>query len=132
MKPNTITLIIFISAFILGSSAKLISLKNKIKGDFHRSARNVQLSGSVLTATLQDANGAWKDNAQVDLNNYVANLEGKLVWRGSGFAESCNSCTVSDAILSCSCRTSAGQYLNTSLRLSCRLTNNNGNFTVDT
>ena len=131
MKANTITLIIFIATFILCSTTKLQSLKNTVEGNFQKTARNVKLSETVLKADLQRNDGTWNPvTSELDLNKYVANSEGKLVWGGKNYAQTCRSCTLANAVLYCSCRNSAGRVLGTSLKLASRVTNSNGNFSV--
>ena len=131
MKANTITLIIFIGTIILCSNTNLKSLKNTVEGEFQRTAKNLKLSGSILSGSLQRANGTYNKLARLDLNNYVSNSNGNLVWGGRDFMRSCLACRFSNNVLSCSCRNSAGRNFPTELNLVLRVTNSNGNFTVD-
>ena len=51
--------------------------------DFHASAEDIQVDGSVLKARLVDVEGESHD-AEIDLNNVLGNNDGSFAWGGGG------------------------------------------------
>lgn len=51
--------------------------------DFHASAEDIQVDGSVLKARLIDVEGESHD-AEIDLNNILGNDDGSFAWGGGG------------------------------------------------
>ncbi|OAL02816.1 Cyanovirin-N [Phaeosphaeriaceae sp. SRC1lsM3a] len=55
---------------------------------FHHSAEDIRIDdGHVLRARLQRVDGEWND-AEIDLNNHIGNIDGTFVWDGEGFSNS--------------------------------------------
>ena len=130
MKANAITFMILISTFMFWSNTNLQSLKNTVERNYQLSSRQVKIRGSVLSGLLKRANWSWTKSVSLDLNKYVGNKDGHLVW-GSGFKNTCKICFVFGGILNCSCKNSKGKYLRSDLNIAMKVTNTNGKFTVD-
>ncbi|MEI6429793.1 MAG: CVNH domain-containing protein [Pseudanabaena sp. ELA607] len=72
-----------------------------------RTCQNISISGSILTASCERNNGTYKDS-RINLNPYIGNSDGRLIWDDQNFASTCNDMTLSGrSILSAKCLTNA-------------------------
>ncbi|KAF1831223.1 cyanovirin-N family protein [Decorospora gaudefroyi] len=55
---------------------------------FYHSAEDIHIDdGHILKARLQKGDGEWED-AEIDLNNHIGNIDGNFTWDGEGFSHS--------------------------------------------
>jgi hypothetical protein len=59
-------------------------------GEFSQTCNNISLEGSTLTASCEKADGYTLSATSIDLNPYIANLDGTLSWDGDKFALTCD------------------------------------------
>ena len=95
---------------------------------FDRSSCNVTLNGTVLSATCKRADETTDSNSTLDLNQYIANNEGRLVpAQGGNFGASCDNIQlVNGKILACTATKSDGSEVNAQIDLSTFIANNDG------
>lgn len=82
-------------------------------GQFSQSCADTSISGSVLTATCYRADGSTLKTSSIDLNSYIENVDGFLVWQPSNFIASCDSTIVAGSntlAAQCKSRDQALQY----------------------
>lgn len=59
-------------------------------GEFSQTCVDINVDGSTLTATCEKADGYTLSTSSIDLNSYIANLDGTLSWDGDQFALTCD------------------------------------------
>ncbi len=59
-------------------------------GEFSQTCENISVEGSILTADCEKADGYTLSTTTIDLNPYIANLDGTLSWDGDKFALTCD------------------------------------------
>lgn len=93
--------------------------------NYFNGCSSVTLSGTVLSAICRN-NAGSSGNSQIDLNNYIVNIDGVFTWGMRDFAASCYSINLQGTTLSGSCRRRDGSTADTSINLNERISNNNG------
>lgn len=93
---------------------------------------NIALSGTVLSATCTNTAGI-PNYSQIDLNNYVSNHEGTLIWAYSNghFAATCSSITLQGATLYAACLNSNGARITSRISVNQRVSNTGGYLVFD-
>ena len=93
---------------------------------FSRSSADIKLEGSYLKARCKDRAGSFHDSA-VELNNYIANIDGLLKWQPNGnFVASSRNVILAGAVLKCQSKTRKGAWRDTSINLDEKISNYNG------
>ena len=94
---------------------------------FSRSSNDITLSGSVLTANCRDIEGSYHVST-LDLNNWIANIDGSLRWAHNGrfYDSSKDTSLIDGATLKADCRKIDGSYVNSTLNLDDKIANLNG------
>ena len=93
---------------------------------FSRSSVDIKLEGSQLKARCKDRAGSYHDSA-VELNNYIANIDGLLKWRPNGnFVASSRNVVLAGSVLKCHSKTREGTWRYTSINLDEKISNYNG------
>ncbi|MDZ8187766.1 MAG: CVNH domain-containing protein [Nostoc sp. ChiSLP02] len=59
-------------------------------GEFSQTCNDISVEGSTLTASCEKADGYTISASSIDLNPYIANLDGTLSWDGNKFALTCD------------------------------------------
>ncbi|KAH6871768.1 Cyanovirin-N [Thelonectria olida] len=100
---------------------------------FHLSAEDITLEdGHILRARLADVDGNWQD-AQLDLDYYIGNIDGSFEWGGQNFSHSASNISFgfegddNVPVLRASLGTMEGGSNDRDLNLSERIGNDNGN-----
>lgn len=93
---------------------------------FSRSSSHIKLEGTQLKAECKDRGGSYH-GASFELNNYIANLDGKLQWQPNGnFNATSRNLSLDGATLKCQSKTRAGSWRDTSINLDEKISNFNG------
>ncbi|KAJ3820324.1 hypothetical protein F5880DRAFT_1509457 [Lentinula raphanica] len=93
---------------------------------FKFSVRDLRLNGSVLHAECRRAGHTEYFHSELDLNAHIGVIDGKLVWGREGFFSACKNVRIKEGfILSAECKTNAGDYVESSLDLSLKVTAEN-------
>ena len=93
---------------------------------FSRSSVDIKLEGSQLKARCKDRAGSYHDSA-VELNNYIANIDGLLKWRPNGnFVASSRIVVLAGSVLKGHSKTREGAWRYTSINLDEKISNYNG------
>lgn len=114
-----------------GSFALLLTSSALAAGDFSRTCRDVDLHrGSFLTSTCKSVSGR-PSQAGIQLNNYIANINGNLRWRRNGnFIASSRHCELDFVsgvtVLLCDTRRANGSWTSSLLTLDERIANLDG------
>ncbi|MBN3908178.1 MAG: cyanovirin [Nostoc sp. NMS1] len=97
-------------------------------GQFSQTCENISVNGSTLTATCEKADGYTPSTTSINLNPYIANLDGTLSWDGEQFAQTCENVGLAGASrLRAECERADGQtYLGTYIDLNEHITNIDG------
>ena len=115
----------------LGSFALLLTSSALAAGDFTRSCRSIDLQrGSVLKATCKSISGRPSQSG-IQLNDYIANINGNLRWRRNGnFILSSRRCDLDFVagvtVLHCDTQRWNGSWTSSWLTLDERIANING------
>lgn len=99
-------------------------------GQFSKNCADTDISGSVLTSTCYRADGSTLNTSSLDLNPYIENVDGFLVWQPSNFIETCSFTTIigsSTLVTNCKSRDQALQH--TEIDLNEHIANINGTLT---
>ena len=98
---------------------------------FSRSSTDISLSKSVLTANCRDSNGSYNVST-LDLNNWIANIDGSLRWAENGkFYDSSSGTSLTDGVtLKAKCRNIDGWYVNSTLNLDEKIANVDGKLCI--
>jgi hypothetical protein len=67
-------------------------------------------------------------SAELDLNQFISNINGYLIWNNSGFTKNCGYCNLKYLVLSCKCQDMKGNFKDSSLNLNGRIGNHDGKF----
>jgi hypothetical protein len=94
---------------------------------FSQSTFNISINKGILKADCRRKDGTTK-RSQIDLDRYIANDNGALVFRPDGnFSKTCTDITISDGILHCLAQQANGQFRQeTQLDLNNFIRNNDG------
>jgi hypothetical protein len=104
-------------------------------GDYSRSCRTTSLLvGTVVEAKCKRRDGSTNDGASINLNDYIANDNGKLVWRrGGNFKGSCGNIRLGggipftgDPVLAATCLTRDRHLARPSINLDDNIANIDG------
>ncbi|QMS88016.1 cyanovirin [Nostoc edaphicum CCNP1411] len=97
-------------------------------GQFSQTCQDISIDGSTLTATCEQADGYTLSTTSIDLNPYIANLDGALDWDGDKFALTCDNIGLAGASrLRAECERADGQtYLGTYIDLNEHIANIDG------
>ena len=133
MKSIFLAIFILIGTLMLCSGNNSKSLETKIKGNFHTLARWFSLGDSTLAGSLKKNDLHWNNEANIDLNNFIGNHYGNLVWGLKNYSQTCIDCTIKNqTFLVCHCfDTQSGFKKLAFIDLSHKISNNNGQFRFD-
>ena len=94
---------------------------------FSRSSKDISISRSVLTANCRDSDGSYNVST-LDLNNWIANIDGSLRWAEDGkfYDSSKNTSLTDDVTLEADCRNVHGSYVSSTLNLDEKIANVDG------
>ncbi len=96
-------------------------------GDFSRSCYNSEISGSILSSTCKKADGYTRNQTQINLNEYIENVDGSLVWQPANFIETCRYTELSGpSVLVGECKTRAQRWVPVKINLDDHIANING------
>lgn len=95
-------------------------------GQFSQTCRNIDVSGSELSASCEKANGGF-DNTSINLNPVIENVDGKLEWQPKNFIETCRDTSVSGSLLKAECKTRNQNFVFTTINLDDHIANIDGN-----
>ncbi|KAH7286314.1 hypothetical protein KP509_32G000600 [Ceratopteris richardii] len=94
--------------------------------DFSYSCKDVTVTGNFLAADCLNSDGAY-DRSSLNMNDMIGNSNGRLVFPGTSFRNSCLSVEINDGhTLTASCKGTDGQYHPTSLDLNSCVYNADG------
>lgn len=114
-----------------GSFVLLLTSAALARGEFTRSCRGIDLHrGSFLEATCRSVSGRPSQTG-IQLNNYIANINGNLRWRRNGnFIASSRRCELDFVsgvtVLHCDTQRRNGSWTSSSLTLDEHIANING------
>ncbi len=116
----------FLCAIFL--SFNLVTANAWATGQFSQTCKDISIDGSTLTATCEKADGYTPSTTSIDLNPYIANLDGTLDWDGDKFALTCDNIGLAGASrLRAECERADGQTsLGTYIDLNEHITNIDG------
>ena len=93
---------------------------------FSKTSKDISLDGTLLRAQCIDAHSEYQDS-EIDLNQYIANVNGTLKWKSNGnFVKSSKKITVEGSVLKCKTRNKFHQWHQTELDLDEKIANCNG------
>ncbi|OHF00959.1 CVNH domain-containing protein [Colletotrichum orchidophilum] len=103
--------------------------------NFHLSAQDTRVDdGHILRARLQNGNGDFVD-AEINLNDFLGNDDGRFQWGGQGFAQSAEDIRFDlegdQPILRARLFNIGGEAIDADVNLCERLSNNDGHFHFD-
>ncbi|KAF2014478.1 CVNH domain-containing protein [Aaosphaeria arxii CBS 175.79] len=104
--------------------------------DFHASAQDIELDGSVLKAHLFDVDGESHE-VEIELNDILGNENGSFLWGGGGFNDTAEDVHLSFEgddnwpILRARLQNEDGDFVDADVNLAERIGNNNGEFTFE-
>lgn len=117
----------FVFLFALALSIGTFSNSAWAAGDFSLTCKKVSVSGSVLSASCAKINGEYQDTS-INLDPYIANLDGKLSWKGVNFYQTCKDTGLSgSSTLTGKCAKINGSYIPASINLDQHIANLDGN-----
>jgi len=99
-----------------------LSLTDKTKGYREKDTM-------IATSYLLNSRGTFTKQ-EIDLNLFISNYNGFLIWRGSEFSTSCGECNLRSNVLSCKCLDLKGNKRDSSINLNGRIINDDGKFKV--
>ncbi len=115
---------------ILGVLMVSITMAGQVfAGGFSQSCKDLSLDHSTLQAKcLQAKQAQYGSTTKIDLDNYIGNTGGTLVWNGKNFDKHCESKKIESAgygrtLLKASCKNAAGVYVNAEINLDERISN---------
>ena len=84
-------------------------------GNFSHTCYDTYVSDSVLTSTCYEVDGYTPNTSSIDLNPYIGNIDGVLLYDYDNFIATCYDVTVTDgSILTATCYEVDGYTPNTS------------------
>jgi hypothetical protein len=106
---------------------KMISIKVYLmKGQFSQTCKDIQVSGSKLSASCKDENGRYNQTS-IDLSPYIDNVDGTLKWQPKNFIITCKDTAVSNGNkLKAECKTRKQEFVPTAINLDDHIANING------
>ncbi|NET85537.1 MAG: cyanovirin [Moorea sp. SIO1F2] len=123
---KTIACFLFTVAISFGVLAN-----NAFAGDFSRSCSVPHVSDSELCAYCYTANHDLNYTC-IDLNPYIENLDGNLVWQPYNFIETCQDTYISgESIMNAKCQKRNGDLNETSIDLDEHIANDDGNLVYE-
>ncbi|NER01780.1 MAG: cyanovirin [Okeania sp. SIO3C4] len=97
-------------------------------GDFSGSCSDSYVSGAILSSTCKNNQGGTNPT-EIDLNLYIGNVNGKLVWQKENFIATCSSTQlVGSSVLVAQCEGPGGK-VPAQINLDERIGDNNGYLT---
>ena len=103
------------------------SLVFTFPGAFSISSTDIKLEGTQLKARCRDRQGSYQDDASIELNNYIANIDGELKWLPNGdFIDTSRNLSITGSTLKCESRSIEGSWRDTSIELDEKISNYNG------
>ena len=91
------------------------------------SCRSFRLEGAVLICECLLADGESYKISWIDLDQYIGNVGGNLVWHTKGFSQTSTDLRLEGTILHARCKkTESGEWIDSFIDLSLRLRNDNG------
>jgi len=96
-------------------------------GDFSQSCYNSQVSNSILYSTCKKADGYTPNQTSINLNSYIENVDGRLVWQPANFIETCRYTQLAGpSFLLGECKTRSQEWVPVGIDLDDHITNRNG------
>lgn len=95
-------------------------------GDFSKTCADSSVSESTLYSVCERMDGSLMETS-IDLNPYIANIDGILMWQEDNFIETCHSTMLSDgSILEAECQKMDQSWMPTSIDLDEHIDNTDG------
>ncbi|RYP49257.1 hypothetical protein DL769_011099 [Monosporascus sp. CRB-8-3] len=100
---------------------------------FHSSAEDITVDGHILKAQLRNEGGE-NVHAEINLDDYVGNNDGRFEWGGNGFSQTAEDIRFSIEgaanvpVLRARLRNLEGEFVDADLNLAERFSNDNGGF----
>jgi len=114
-------LLAFVGSFNLGESGVLAL------GNFSQSCKDIEIHGSELLASCRKVDGKFNPTS-INLNPFIANVDGKLKWQPKNFLESCFFPELFDNhTLKAKCKTRVQDFVYTTINLDNHIANIDGN-----
>jgi CVNH domain. len=118
----------FIAFFAMGLS--LMTSSPAMAGNFSETCRNISVDGGQLTAICRTVDQRERHTG-INLDRFVGNANGRLVWEGHNFSHSAHSIHMRGSNLSAICRTRDGRERKCSINLDTEISNINGKLRRD-
>ncbi len=101
-------------------------------GDFSQTCLDTRVSGSTLTSSCYKVDGSTINMSSIDLNEWIANIDGNLKWRRGNYIETCRYMKmVSGSDMEGQCKTRDQRWVDTSIDLDDHIANINGTLTYE-
>lgn len=95
-------------------------------GNFSYTCSDSTIEGSTLSSTCAKMDGS-PNATSIDLNPYIENVDGTLVWQPDNFIATCRSTSLSDGhILDAECQKMDQSWMSTSIDLDEQIDNTDG------
>lgn len=119
--------------FVIAFFAMVMSLTAilpAMAGNFSHTCRNISIEGGQLTAICRTVDQRERHTG-INLDRFVGNADGRLVWEGRNFSHSSRSIRMRGGKLMGICRTRDGRERKCSLNLDTEISNINGKLRRD-
>ncbi|XP_065886623.1 uncharacterized protein [Dysidea avara] len=111
---------------ITNRNGHLLGLLPNVPGYYSATSIDISLRGTVLRAKCKTNKGDYHEST-IDLNDYIANLNGCLEWGGQAFGGSSRNISLDgSSFLVAECVDKSGHYYRTSINLDHHIFNANG------
>jgi hypothetical protein len=96
-KFSTVFKVVFALLFACVLSFNLVINPAMATGQFGKTCQDVQLNGSILSASCKRIDGTY-EATKIDLDNFIGNLNGTLSWDDHLFSLTCKDVGLSQSL----------------------------------
>ena len=120
---------LFFTLMIASALALNVGVENVQAGDFSFTCKAIKINGNMLTAICR-TKAQLPNPTSINLDTCIDNLDGKLVWSGRNFSQTCANIKLDDTgnniLLNANCKKRNGALIPASINLDQRIDNQDG------
>ncbi|NEO56179.1 MAG: cyanovirin [Okeania sp. SIO3B5] len=114
-------------AFLFTIAISLGMFANEAWASFSLTCYNSSVNGSTLSSTCYMADGYTPNQTEINLNPYIGNIDGELMWQHDNFIATCGNTELSGpSVLVGECEKRAQQWVQAEINLDDHISNING------